>query len=249
MKKTYVKFMYDFSERGKAGFLCLIDPDKQQPVEAAELAHRCQANGVDAILVGGSLMVMDNFNETVKQMKQKVDIPVLVFPGIFNFVSPYADAILFLSMMSSRNPQLLIGEQVRTAPLIKKYDVEAIPTGYFLIESQSLTSVQFMSNSLPIPRTKLDIAVSHALAAQYLGMKLIFFDGGSGAKLSVPVEMIREVKKNVSIPLIVGGGISTPEEAHEKVEAGANFIVIGTAIETHKDKNLIKDFAQAIHTS
>jgi len=122
-------------------------------------------------------------------------MPVLVFPGIFNFVSPYADAILFLSMMSSRNPQLLIGEQVRTAPLIKKYDVEAIPTGYFLIESGSLTSVQFMSNSLPIPRTKYDIAVSHALAAQYLGMKVIFFDGGSGAKQSIPAEMIKKVKK------------------------------------------------------
>jgi len=175
-------------------------------------------------------------------------MPVLVFPGIFNFVSPYADAILFLSMMSSRNPQLLIGEQVRTAPLIKKYDVEAIPTGYFLIESGSLTSVQFMSNSLPIPRTKYDIAVSHALAAQYLGMKVIFFDGGSGAKQSVPAEMIKKVKENISIPMIVGGGIRTPEEAREKVSAGADFIVIGTAIEKNNQNNLIKKFADAIHT-
>lgn len=234
-------------DQKKPGFFCLIDPDKQRPEESAELALKCQNSGVDVILVGGSLMVKDNFNDTVKLIKDKVSIPVLVFPGIFNFVSPYADAILFLSMMSSRNPQLLIGEQVRTAPLIKKYNVEAIPTGYFLIESGSLTSVQFMSGSLPIPRNKFDIAVSHALAAQYLGMKILFFDGGSGAKKSVPLDMIKHVKQNISIPLAIGGGISTPEEAREKVEAGANFIVIGTAIENNNKTNLIKEFAEAIH--
>ena len=143
---------------------------------------------------------------------------------------------------------MLIGEQVRTAPLIKKYGVEAIPTGYFLIESGSLTSVQFMSNSLPIPRTKHDIAVSHALAAQYLGMKVIFFDAGSGAKQSVPTDMIKKVKKNISIPLIIGGGIRTPEEAGEKVSAGADFIVIGTAIEKNNQTDLIKEFADSIHS-
>ncbi|MBN2017873.1 MAG: geranylgeranylglyceryl/heptaprenylglyceryl phosphate synthase [Candidatus Cloacimonetes bacterium] len=248
MKDKILSFLNSRVNAAKPGFLCLIDPDKQQPDESAQLALKCQDNGVDVILVGGSLMVKDNFNETVKVIKNQVSIPVLVFPGIFNFVSPYADAILFLSMMSSRNSQLLIGEQVRTAPLIKKYDVEAIPTGYFLIESGSLTSVQFMSSSLPIPRTKFDIAVSHALAAQYLGMKLIFFDGGSGAKKSVPVEMIKRVKENISIPLIIGGGISTPEEAREKVEAGANFIVIGTAIENNNKTNLIKEFSEAIHS-
>ena len=248
MKNNILQFLYSIKNEKKAGFFCLIDPDKQEPEESAKLAEKCQHNGVDVILVGGSLMVKDNFNETVRAIKKQVTMPVLVFPGIFNFVSPYADAILFLSMMSSRNPQLLIGEQVRTAPLIKKYDVEAIPTGYFLIESGSLTSVQFMSNSLPIPRTKCDIAVSHALAAQYLGMKVIFFDGGSGAKQSVPAEMIKKVKENISIPMIVGGGIRTPEEAREKVSAGADFIVIGTAIEKNNQNNLIKKFADAIHT-
>lgn len=247
MKDTILRFLYSLKNEKKAGFFCLIDPDTQAPSESAKLAEKCQLSGVDVILVGGSLMVRDNFNETVRVIKEQVTIPVLVFPGIFNFVSPYADAILFLSMMSSRNPQLLIGEQVRTAPLIKKYDVEAIPTGYFLIESGSLTSVQFMSSSLPIPRTKYDIAVSHALAAQYLGMKLIFFDGGSGAKQSVPSDMIKKVKENISIPMIIGGGIKTPQEAREKVSAGADFIVIGTAIEKNDQTNLIKDFAEAIH--
>jgi len=248
MKDNMLQFLYSLKNEKKAGFFCLIDPDTQTPSESAMLAKKCQLSGVDVILIGGSLMVRDNFNETVRVIKEQVTIPVLVFPGIFNFVSPYADAILFLSMMSSRNPQLLIGEQVRTAPLIKKYDVEAIPTGYFLIESGSLTSVQFMSSSLPIPRTKYDIAVSHALAAQYLGMKLIFFDGGSGAKQSVPSEMIKKVKENISIPMIIGGGIRTPQEAGEKVSAGADFIVIGTAIEKNDQTNLIKEFAEAIHS-
>ncbi|MCD6330503.1 MAG: geranylgeranylglyceryl/heptaprenylglyceryl phosphate synthase [Candidatus Cloacimonetes bacterium] len=248
MKDNMLQFLYSLKNKKKAGFFCLIDPDTQSPSESAKLAEKCQHSGVDVILVGGSLMVRDNFNETVRIIKEQVTIPVLVFPGIFNFVSPYADAILFLSMMSSRNPQLLIGEQVRTAPLIKKYDVEAIPTGYFLIESGSLTSVQFMSSSLPIPRTKYDIAVSHALAAQYLGMKLIFFDAGSGAKQSVPAEMIKKVKENISIPIIIGGGIRTPEEAREKVAAEADFIVIGTAIEKNDQTNLIKEFAEAIHS-
>ena len=248
MKDNMLQFLYSLKNKKKAGFFCLIDPDTQSPSESAKLAEKCQHSGVDVILVGGSLMVRDNFNETVRIIKEQVTIPVLVFPGIFNFVSPYADAILFLSMMSSRNPQLLIGEQVRTAPFIKKYDVEAIPTGYFLIESGSLTSVQFMSSSLPIPRTKYDIAVSHTLAAQYLGMKLIFFDAGSGAKQSVPAEMIKKVKENISIPIIIGGGIRTPEEAREKVAAGADFIVIGTAIEKNDQTNLIKEFAEAIHS-
>ncbi len=248
MKDKMLQFLYSLKNKKKAGFFCLIDPDKQPLEKSALLAEKCQKNGVDAILVGGSLMIKDNFNDTVRVIKEKVTIPVLVFPGIFNFVSPYADAILFLSMMSSRNPQLLIGEQVRTAPLIKKYDVEAIPTGYFLIESGSLTSVQFMSGSLPIPRTKYDIAVSHALAAQYLGMKLIFFDGGSGAKHSVPAEMIKKVKENISIPMIIGGGIKTPQEAREKISAGADFIVIGTAIEKNDQTNIIKEFTEAIHS-
>ena len=115
MKDKILNYLYSQVDDGKHGFFCLIDPDKQQPDESAQLALKCQDNGVDVILIGGSLMVKDNFNETVKVIKSQVSIPVLVFPGIFNFVSPYADAILFLSMMSSRNPQLLIGEQVRTA--------------------------------------------------------------------------------------------------------------------------------------
>ncbi len=230
-----------------AGFLCLIDPDKQEPEKVVELAVKCASSGVDAILVGGSIMLEDNFSPTIKAIKQAVKMPIIIFPGIFNVCSAYADAILFMSMVSSRNPQLLIGDQVKAAPLIKKLGIETIPTGYMLIESGSLTSVQYMSNSVPIPRNKCDIGIAHALAAQYLGMKLVFMDAGSGAKISVPTEMIRNVKNNINIPLIVGGGIKTSEQAKEKVEAGADFVVIGSAIEDNNDKDLIKKFAHAIH--
>lgn len=246
-KETVYDFLLNIIKTKMAGFLCLIDPDKQEADKAVKLAGKCADSGVDAILVGGSIMLEDNFSPTIKAIKQAVKIPIIIFPGIFNVCSSYADAILFMSMVSSRNPQLLIGDQVKAAPMIKKSGIETIPTGYMLIESSSLTSVQYMSNSLPIPRNKYDIGVAHALAAQYLGMKLVFMDAGSGAKFSVPTEMIRNVKNNINIPLIVGGGIKTPEEAKEKVEAGADFVVIGSAIEDNDDCNLIKEFASAIH--
>lgn len=247
MKENKYQYLLEVISQKGAGFLCLIDPDNQEPRKSLILAEKCVESGSDVVLVGGSMMLEDNFNETVRLFKEELEIPIIVFPGIFNFVSPYADAILLLSMMSSRNSQLLIGEQVRAAPLIKKYGIESIPTGYLLIQSDSYTSVQFMSQSNPIPRKKADIAVSHALAAQYLGMKLVFFDGGSGAKLSVPTHMIKKASETIEIPLVVGGGIKTPAEAKEKVKAGANFVVIGNAFEKDNSSNLMAEFADAIH--
>ncbi|MBC8526726.1 MAG: geranylgeranylglyceryl/heptaprenylglyceryl phosphate synthase [Candidatus Cloacimonetes bacterium] len=246
-KDTVYDFLLKTIKTKGAGFLCLIDPDKQESEKAVKLARKCAKSDVDAIFVGGSIMLEDNFNSTIKAIKQFVKIPIIIFPGIFNVCASHADAILFMSMVSSRNPQLLIGDQVKAAPLIKKSGIETIPTGYMLIESGALTSVQYMSNSVPIPRDKYDIGIAHALAAQYLGMKLIFMDAGSGAKRSIPLEMIRQVKSNINIPLIIGGGIKTPEEAQEKVKAGADFIVIGNAIENNDDQNLIEALANAIH--
>ena len=231
----------------KAGFFCLIDTDKQNLQQSVELAQKCEKFGADAIFVGGSIMLKNDFDSTVIAIKNKIKIPVIIFPGIFSLGSPHADAILFMSLLSSRNPQLLIGEQVRAAPLMKKLQVETIPTGYLIIESGSLTSVQYMSNSIPIPRNKNDIAIAHVLAAQYLGMKIVFMDAGSGAKMSIPTGMINAVKSNMDIPLIIGGGIKTPDEAKEKVDAGADFIVIGHAFEKNSDKSLIQNFAKAIH--
>ena len=211
-------------------------------------AKICEENGADVLLVGGSFMINNNFETNLKQIKENVNIPVLIFPGIFNFVSPYADALLLLSVITSRNPQMLIGEQVRAAPLIKHYNLEAIGTAYMLIESGNNTSVHYMSGSLPLPRSKNDIAIAHALAGQYLGMKMIYLDAGSGAKYPVSDEMISAIRKNVDLPIILGGGIKTPEVAAQKARSGADFIVTGNILENNIDPKLIKEFADAVHS-
>lgn len=234
--------------RNRANYFCLLDPDKLTAEKAEYFSRQCQENGADGILVGGSIMVNNNFESNLKIIKAAVDIPVLIFPGIFNFVSPYADALLLLSVITSRNPQMLIGEQVRAAPLIKYYGIEAIGTAYMLIESGCSTSVNFMSGSLPLPRSKDDIAVAHALAGYYLGMKLIYMDAGSGAHLAIPETMIAAVKADVPLPMILGGGINTPDEAVRKAEAGADFVVTGNILENNPDSKLIREFAQAIHS-
>ncbi len=234
--------------KSRANYFCLIDPDKLDAEQAVFFARTCEENGADGLLVGGSIMLNNSFETNLKLIKENVNIPVLIFPGIFNFVSPYADALLLLSVITSRNPQMLIGEQVRAAPLIKHYGLEAIGTAYMLIESGNNTSVLYMSGSFPIPRLKNDIAVAHALAGQYLGMKIIYMDAGSGAKYPVSDEMISAIRENVSLPIILGGGIKTPEIAAEKAKAGADFIVTGNVLEDDLDPKLIKEFANAIHS-
>ncbi|KQC06177.1 MAG: hypothetical protein APR54_07620 [Candidatus Cloacimonas sp. SDB] len=234
--------------QNRASYLCLIDPDKIDLEQAIYTAKLCQDNGADGILVGSSLMLTNNFEKNLKAIKDNVEIPVLIFPGIFNFVSRYADAILLLSVVSSRNPQMLIGEQVRAAPQIKEYGLEAIGTAYMLIDSGENTSVNFMSSSFPIPRNKPDIAVAHALAGQYLGMKIVYMDAGSGALKPVKNEMIKKIRMNIDIPIILGGGIRTPEVAREKAQAGADFIVTGNILEEKSDPQLIRAFADAIHS-
>jgi phosphoglycerol geranylgeranyltransferase len=234
--------------RQNACLFCLIDPDKQDINTNVKLAEIYQKSNADAILIGGSIMIEKHYEESIRQIKQSVDIPVIIFPGLFNFVSAYADAILLLSMLSSRNPQVLIEEQVRCAPQLYHTGLECIPTGYLLVESGNLSSVQYMSHSMPIPRRKNDIALIHALAGQYLGMKMIYLEAGSGAKESVPEEMIQAVSSKIEIPLIVGGGIRTPDTAKQKAEAGADFVVIGTVLEQLDEYSIVREFADAVHS-
>ncbi len=247
MKDITYKYLINKIKDNPA-YLCLIDPDKVEVSQAKELACSYAENGADCILIGGSMMLNDRFCEAIKEIKKQCPIPVVIFPGIFNFVSPDADALLLLSMISSRNPQVLINEQVRSAPLIYKAKLETIPTAYMLIESGNMSSVQYMSHSLPIPSRKSDIAIVHALAAQYLGMKLVYLEAGSGAEQQVPNEMISKVREHIEIPVIVGGGIRNPECAAEKAKAGADFIVTGTILEGLNNPYLVREFAEAIHS-
>ncbi|MGB8657518.1 MAG: geranylgeranylglyceryl/heptaprenylglyceryl phosphate synthase [Candidatus Zixiibacteriota bacterium] len=242
---VYQKLLEIKNEKG-AGFLVLLDPDKMGVPEIVRLAKRAERGGADAFLVGSSLLLSTRFDEAVREIKANVSVPVVIFPGNANQVSRHADAILFLSLISGRNPHLLIGEQVKAAPAIKEFGIEPIPTGYLLIESGSPTSVQYMSQTQPIPKDKPDIAKAHALAAEYLGMKFVFLEAGSGAENPVPDIIVRETSAFITLPIIVGGGIREPEAAYQKVKSGASFVVIGNALE--EDDSIMREFAEAIHT-
>lgn len=179
-------------------------------------------------------------------MKRAAQKPVLIFPNGAAQVVPYADAILFMSLLSGRNPEYLIGEQVKGAPLVDEYNLEAIPTAYMLIESGRTTAVEFVSNTRPIPRDKLDIAYAHCLAAKYFGMQLAYLEAGSGAPQSVPIEMIRLCAQS-GLRFAVGGGIREPNQAADLAEAGASFVVIGTRFEPEPDWELYREFVDAVH--
>lgn len=241
------EYLVRVKEQKSAGYLVLIDPDKQSLESTPAFADESQSAGVDAFLVGSSLLISENLDPIIRCIKANSTLPVIISPGASSHLSRHADAVLFLSLISGRNPDFLIGEHVKAAPLVRRYGIEAIPTGYMLIESGSCTSVQFISATTPIPRDKLDIAIVHAMAAEMLGMKFVYLECGSGSPLSVPNEMISAVKANINIPLIVGGGITDPNDAAAKVRAGADFIVTGNVLEKTNDTKLIYEFADAVH--
>ena len=228
-----------------AGFIILIDPDRKNDKKLETLVENANRSDVDAIFVGGSLMMDGGYHDRVARIKDVAKIPVIFFPGGVGQINEYYDAMLFMSVISGRNPHYLIGEQVIAAPIVKDLALEAIPTGYMLLDGGSATTVEFMSGSLPIPLDRPDIAVAHALAGQYLGMKLLYLEAGSGAKYPVPIEIIKQVASETNVSLIVGGGIRTPKAAAERVKAGASFIVAGTAIE--KSSELMAEFSAAVH--
>ena len=232
-----------------AGYIVLIDPDKKSENDLQEKVKSINDSGVDAIFVGGSLMMDSRCSDRVSQIKSLAEIPVIFFPGGISQLNSHYDAILFMSIISGRNPHYLIGEQVIAAPIINDLGIEVIPTGYLLLDGGSDSAVQFMSSTAPIPMDKPDISIAHALAAQYLGKQLIYLEAGSGAKQAVTNELIKEVFEQVDIPLIVGGGIRTPEVAREKVESGASFVVTGTIIEENNNGNILEKFAEAVHVN
>ncbi len=234
-------------EQQRANYLVLIDPDQKNDGHIPALVEGANRSGADAILVGGSLMMDDQFEERMARIKADAEIPVILFPGGVSQVTRHVDAMLFMSLLSGRNAQYLIGEQVRAAPLVKQIGVETIPTGYLLFSGGKPTTVEFMSNSQPLPMERADLAISHCLAAQYLGMSVVYLEAGSGAERSIPEATISAIAGNIDIPLIVGGGIRSTEVAAAKVQAGAKFIVTGTILEQDGDISLMQAFADAVH--
>ena len=233
-------------DSGFGSYWILLDPDDFTDKEAARIASEAQKAGADAMLIGGSLLNTNHLDSFVSSVKKAVDVPVILFPGDATQISSIADAILFLSLVSGRNPMNLIGEQVKGAPLIKEYGIEPISTAYMLIESGAVTSVEFMSNTRPLPRSKPMIAAAHALAAQYMGMSMIYLEAGSGAPNTVPNKIIRMVREYVDIPIIVGGGIRSASTAAEKLDSGADIIVTGNLLHKKNGIKIMKDIAEVV---
>lgn len=230
----------------KKSFALLIDPDKQDEKQLISIIEKAKNAKTDYFFVGGSLLTHDSLDACLSTLKAHANIPVILFPGNAMQVNNKADAILFLSLISGRNAEMLIGKQVITAPILKQSSLEVLPTGYMLIDSGKPTTVSYMSNTTPIPADKDAVAACTAMAGEMLGLQLIFMDGGSGAKQPISEQMITAVSKSVDAPLIIGGGISNGEKAIANCKAGADIVVVGNAIE--KDENLIAEIANAVHS-
>ena len=235
------------SDTSKKKFAVLIDPDKPSDEQIIDIVKKSVQAGVDFFFVGGSLLTTDSLDNCIKLIKQHCNIPVLIFPGNSLQISKWCDGFLLLSLISGRNSEMLIGRHVIAAPYLKLYGNEIIPTGYILVDGGKPTSVSYMSNTTPIPHDKDDIAMCTALAGEMLGLKLIYMDAGSGAINPISAEMINKVKHTIEVPLIVGGGINTPEKAAIAAKAGADVIVVGNALEKSSDK--LSEFAEAIHNA
>ncbi len=231
---------------GRRSFAVLVDPDKTNPPACLQLSRAAVENKVDFFFVGGSLITSSFLNSTIRTLKGNADIPIILFPGSNLHIDPSADGILFLSLISGRNPDYLIGQHVIAAPVLKKSKLEILPTGYMLIESGKPTTVSYISNTTPSPHDKPDVAACTAMAGEMLGLRLIYLDGGSGAQKPVSHRMIAAVRKAVNIPIIVGGGITTPKAAEDALQAGADMIVVGNGIE--KDPNLLVEISERINS-
>lgn len=245
-QRQVYKTLCEKKANGIKSFGLLIDPDKVDDEKMDYLLPLAKEAAVDFFLVGGSLVISDYLDDCIRTIKRNCDTPVLLFPGNSTQISSYADALLYLSLISGRNPDLLIGQHVVSAPAVKKSGLEIMSTGYMVIDGGAPTTVSYISNAAPLPADKPEIAMCTAMAGEMLGMKLIYMDAGSGAKVPIREEMIESVSRHIQVPLIIGGGIKDPEKAYLNCKAGADMIIIGNAIE--KDTSLIKEMSAAIHS-
>jgi len=246
MKIKIYKSLEERKKTGHKSFAVLIDPDKVNHSLLDELMDLSTSAHVDYFLVGGSLVISNHLDDVVKHIKDNCSIPVILFPGSPTQISKYADALLYLSLISGRNPELLIGQHVVSAPAVRQSGLEILSTGYMVVDGGAPTTVSYISNASPIPHDKNEIAMCTAMAGEMLGMKLIYMDAGSGAKRPISESMIESVAKKIEMPLIVGGGIIEPEKAYRNCKAGADVIVVGNAIE--KDSSLIREMSAAVHS-
>lgn len=231
-------------QAGKKNFAVLIDPDKLALQEVGPLVALAEKAGVDYFFIGGSLVVNNELDAMISLIKEQSTIPVILFPGSSRQLSYKADGLLLLSLISGRNSELLIGKHVEIAPYLKISPLEVIATGYILIDGGVPTSVSYMSNTFPIPADKDSIAVCTAMAGELLGLKLLYMDAGSGAQNPISTTMIEAVSMATDIPLIIGGGIRTAEQARANVRAGADVIVVGNALE--QQPQLMMAIAKAV---
>lgn len=244
MPKNILQTLTERKQQGIKSFALLIDPDKFDDEIGQKFLQMPIFAQVDFIFVGGSLITGNTFNQTVQWLKTNTEKPIIIFPGSNMHIDPSADAILFLSLISGRNPDFLIGQQIVAAPILKRSNLEVLPTGYMLVESGRQTTVSYISNTTPIPADKPEVAACTAMAGEMLGLKLIYADAGSGAEQPINAKMISMIRKSVDAPLIIGGGINNPEKASQALKAGADVIVVGNAIE--KDASLLRGIVEKV---
>ncbi|MEM3577734.1 MAG: geranylgeranylglyceryl/heptaprenylglyceryl phosphate synthase [Candidatus Bathyarchaeia archaeon] len=239
------KYLLEKIESEGAIHLTLIDPEKVTASQAARAAYKAKLSGTAGIMVGGSTLSSSNHLDSVlKAIKRAVDVPVILFPGNVNGISRHADAIWFMSLLNSTDPYFIVGAQILGAPLVKKYRLEPIPMGYIIVGEGGTAGI--VGKAIPVPYDKPEVAVAHALAGQYLGMRFIYLEAGSGAKRPVPSDMIRAVKRYINVPLIVGGGIRSREQALTAASAGADVIVTGNIVERADLKHRVSEIIEGI---
>ena len=231
MNKSILEFIQKASVKGEKLLAILLDPDKTSLDKLPEISSRIDTLNANFIFVGGSFVENGITDLFVKTLKKYTKLPVILFPGDFSQLTNYADGLLFLSLLSGRNPEYLIEQQIKSVPFLKNSNLEIIPTGYILIDGGTNSSVFKTSNTIPISQENIALAVDTAVAGMYKGKQLIYLEAGSGAKFPVNSKLISAVKKHINIPLIVGGGIKTIEQLNNAYDSGADLVVVGTAFE------------------
>jgi len=237
MHKSILEFIQKSAIKKEKLLAILLDPDKTSLDKLPEMTSRIENLNANFIFVGGSFVENGITDLFVKTLKKHTELPLVLFPGDFSQLTNYADALLFLSLLSGRNPEYLIEQQIKSVPFLKNSSLEIIPTGYILIDGGTNSSVLKMSNTKPISQENITLAIDTAVAGMYKGKQLIYLEAGSGAKNPVNSQLISAVKKHISIPLIVGGGIKTKEQLHNAYKNGADLVVVGTAFENNPSFN------------